>query len=199
MVKSQSEQTHGEASAELARPLSSEVIVFNESGPLWIRLFWLLLAGFLFISPALAWFWFTGDPLGTVLLGALFGLWAFVLVASIVASDELTIDLSERHYRICKGLWPFIRTRRGTLSEIRHLCLQSHIDHRPGRRGVNPDSSVVQVVMVWKNDQPDKLLESKSAIVWETTCIERNKNELKTYADRLAARLQVPVIEDVEA
>ncbi len=195
MMKPQSKQTLGEASAGPARGLPSDVIVFNGDAPLSRKIIWLLFAGSLFVGPAFAGFWFfPQDLFGILLFGVYFGIWAIVIVCGIVASDELTIDLSERSYRVVKGLWPFIRTQRGSLSEVRHLCLQSRISY--DRRTSTLD---IVVVMVWKNDQPGEfMLESRSAIARDTTCIKRNKKELKTYAKELAARLQVPVIDSCD-
>ena len=139
---------------------------------------------------------FSGFPGGILSLILLLGmiLFGFLCVSGcfleVIRVERLLIDFSQQTYHRSSGdLWD-VKTATGSLSEVSHLCFRCFYQVRPKGNS----STVVQVLMVWEND---------ARFILKADCpmfgnLERLKEEMRTYAEQLAARLGVPVIEDVE-
>lgn len=177
---------------------SSDVLIFDNSPSLPGRIFDGIfgLAIGIVVCIACSDTLFSGLPGGVldqILLPGMF-LFGFFCVGSCfleaIRVERLLIDLSRQTYDRSSGdLWN-VKTTTGSLSEVSHLCFRCFYQVRPKGNS----STVVQVLMVWEND---------ARFILKTDCpmfgnLERLKEEMRTYAEQLAARLGVPVIEDVE-
>ena len=178
---------------------SNDVLIFNNNPVIWrifMGIFGLAMGGFacivggdnLFNPPR------PGSVLSPMLsLGPLlFGLLIIQRsLEQLAGVEKLVIDFSQQTYHRCSSDCGDVATTTGNLHEVSHLCLRSFYQVRPKGNS----STVVQVLMVWDND---------ARFVLKAGCpmfggLERLRDEMRTYAAQLAARLEVPVIEEDEA
>ena len=131
-----------------------------------------------------------------ILCGCFLAILWYFLLASV---KELSINFSHLTYQIRRGFWPFVRTETGHLSEVSHLLVIAYDVKVFKRKQALPvTKKCLDVIIFWSSGNP-KEFTLQTVIDNNQDNLASAKKKLKTYADQLAARLHVPVIEDVEA
>jgi len=95
--------------------------------PWWpaFALFWLL--------PVIAALAGAKTPAQSTFLALAAGVAALIALFLLLRRETLTLDLLDRSYRYCRGLWPKLETKEGALSEFKSLALDVLVE--PGSKG----------------------------------------------------------------
>ena len=199
MATPESKRVHDEAPSDLGRPLLNDVLVIKNMDPDDTEIQGGLYFLIILLSGGIVWLTFSSEwrseifslcsehPVVTSLIG---GLYLWMVYFGLASRREISIDFSQRSYQVRRGTWPFVRTQTGNLSEVNHLRLSMRYKptDRPGS-GVD----IMRVTMVWTSNHPSEF------------CLKafnhnaQAKKELEVYAAQFAARLQLPIVDDVEA
>ncbi len=81
-----------------------------------------------------------------------FGPAAIIWLLILCGTRELSIDFSRSCYQLRSGIWPFIRTTKGSLGEFSHLCLETSTWRRyaPRHDYVGVPMYCVRANLVWE-------------------------------------------------
>ncbi len=170
----------GQTPNELAQLSSNDLLIF-EQWPLALRLAIVTvaggtLAGVLFwLAPSDSWLFLASLP-------------AISLVLFLAGVDRLSIDFSQRRYRACSGIWPFVVTTAGPLSDVSHVRLVSYMRKESRRNGFVLKRSV-DVRIVWASHSPREFTLKTLSCDDTEVSIGSARKELRPYAGQLAARL----------
>ena len=120
-----------------------------------------------------------------------------LLIMMLCSVESLSIDFAQRHYEACSGIWPFVETEEGPLSEVSHVRLVSYMQ-TVHRRYASTLRRCVDVRIVWTGRSPCEFTLKTSSCGDNEVSIGLARAELRAYAAQLATRLEVPIIEDTE-
>jgi len=130
-----------------------------------------------------------GSPvnlLASAILGAFF---FFGLVLSL-SVESLTLDPAAREYEFRKGIWPFVRTDRGSAASIKAIAID-RIARTQVEDGFasNDSSATLKVKIEWKGDKSPLVLFSAP----EESLLGSNRRRIEAKASRVAAALEIPL------